>query len=476
MKRINLILALTVLLMHAAPACSEDALLLEARAVSSANSAIGAIWPGYRIDKPILIHFKAAGRLTLIGAKAVPKGFTRCSSGSKENIYCGNSADFSVRSSFVANYKFNGETVTFYGISNPLRPAEGQQLLFHENFHDFQQRTFKDPVKFFDPQPVAPESEASCRAENAALLRALLLDGQDRFTAAGEFVAMREARHRSASPQDLALEEYKERIEGSAEYVGLMSSVLPCGLGTAKTCATPNILRDSLFLAEIFNNGSNYYLSGMLQMAVLESLRIPWKARLASGTVIYDIFKEYFHSSEKSVAKIRDSYGYEQTLSKTREAGEKSFKKDSASEKRITDGAFVEITPPAYIKNAAGPQSHGEYRKLDDGRTFYSSAKLEVMDRGKFDLFTEGLPLLVGASPKPVIAGRAALYPNRYEISVNCLSDLRIIANGKPVPQGSGRVSFSDIEVTGKGMSLRATLPGALSLAEDRVIIEFSNK
>lgn len=445
----------------------------EAEAVLAANSCMGNVWPGYKIEKPVLIYFEDLRRLVLISHPNPPADFFLCSSRGKPPVYCRDGEFSGIRSNFSIAYKLNGVDVTFYRQTSVLNTDSGKVLLFHENFHEFQWRRFRSPSKYFNPYSPAPEEEALYRIENKALLSALLSQGGERLERILDFTTIREYRRRSMSAKNLDRENFKERVEGSAEYAGQLAAVLPCVKTRGNSHVFPFIVRDSMFLYEIFGNGENFYFSGLLQMAILDALRTPWKSRIEAGETIYGIFKEYFPGTGPKLSVLKKKYGYAAVLARATEAGEDSARKRSGAEGKAFDGSAVIVTVPAAARGAAGPQSHGEFRVLADGRTFYLSARLEVFEKDVLYLFSENLPMIMGRSKKPVKAGKSEIYPNRYEISAGELSELHLKLNGKTSPLPEKEITFKAIELQGKGFTLNSTLPGRAWKSGEKLSIVF---
>lgn len=447
----------------------------EAEMVLAANSCMDNVWTGYKIEKPILIYFEDLRRLALISHPNPPGDFFLCSSTGKPPVYCRDGEFSGIRSNFSIAYKLNGVDVTFYRQTGVLNTNSGRELLFHENFHEFQWKRFRSPSAYFNPYSPAPEEEALYRVENKALLSALLSQGGERLERIADFIIIREYRRRSMAGKDIDRENFKERVEGSAEYAGRLAAVLPCGNHRENSHVFPFIARDSMFLGEIFGNGENFYFSGLLQMAILDALRTPWKSRLEAGESIYGIFKDYFPGPGPKLSVLKKKYGYAVVLARMMETWESTAQKRSGAEGKVFDGPAVIVTVPAAALGAAGPQSHGEFRVLADGRTLYLSARLEISEKDGLHLFSENLPMIMGRSKNPIKAGKSEIFPNRYEISAGELSGLQLRLNGKTSPLPERELVFNSIELQGKGFTLNSTLPGRAWKSGNKLSIEFDN-
>jgi len=447
----------------------ESPYILEAKRVFEINNCMGKVWPRYRINKPILIYFKDARRSILIGHPAPPEGFSPCPGRGKSPLYCGRDALPAIRSDFALSHKVNGVDTVFYAVRDIFDTLPGRQLLFHENFHEFQEKDFSGPRRFFDPYRPKPEEEALIRMENIALLRALLGRGQEQAGYVGDFISLREKRRKSF-PSDTAREEYKERIEGSAQYVDIMSSADPCGDRRDNFDLPAFITRDMLFLLESFANGENYYFSAAAQMVILDSLRIPWRDRLRSGETIYPILKDYFPGERRDPRKLKERYGYSGIMERIA-AGPGQEESDAGG---ILSGPALTVTVPAAV-SAAGPQSHGEFKVIGNGRTFYSSANLEIPQERGFSFHVEGLPMLIGPSDDPVPSGRSLIYPNKYKVFLKDLSGVEIKIDGKVFAPSEKATMFSRMAVSAPGIALKSSSPGKVRRSGMEIHITFDN-
>lgn len=456
---------------NAAPGTGAD--VHEAQAVYELNQVVGAIWPGYRINKPVLIYFKDIERSVLIAHPAPPKDFSPCVGGSK-SLYCRQGKYNGVRSDFSISYKLNGVDTVFYTLRDIYSPGQGRDLLFHENFHEFQGTHFRGSQQYFKTYQPEPEAEVYFRMENKALLNAFLANGKEKIRYAGDFVALRNQEKKLISKADRAREEYKERIEGSAEYVGLMSVAWPGKGGHGNAYARPRILRDSLFLSDIFSNGENFYFSGMLQMAILDSLRIPWQKRLQDGETIYTIFKDYFPGNGTGIRALKNKYGYNGLLSEVKLRSAADAAKNNASELAVFSKPAITVTVPVKT-GAAGPQSHGEFRLLADGGTYYSTAKLEVPEKNGFFMFVNDLGMVMNRSASPVRTGRSIVYPNKYKVFVDDLSPVELYLDGAKAVLSTQEKTFESIKVEATGFTLKSICHGKAVRTGNELSIVFDN-
>lgn len=443
--------------------------ILEAKRVFEINNCMGKVWPRYRINKPILIYFKDVRRSILISHPAPPEGFSPCPGSGKVPLYCGRRELPPTRSDFALSHRVNGVDTVFYAVRDIFDPLPGRQLLFHESFHEFQEKDFFGPRRFFDPYRPKPEEEALIRMENLALLRALLSRGREQSGYVRDFISLREKRRKNF-PSDTAREGYKERIEGSAQYVDIMSSADPCGDRRDNFDLPAFITRDMLFLLESFANGENYYFSAAAQMVILDSLRIPWQDRLRGGETIYPILREYFPGERRDPRKLKERYGYSGIMGRIA-AGSGQEESDAAE---ILEGPALTVTVPAAV-SAAGPQSHGEFKVLGSGRTFYFSANLEIFPQRGFSFHVEGLPMMIAPSDDPVQLGRSLVYPNKYKVFLENLSGVEIKIDGKMFAPSEKAAVFSSMAVSAPGIALKSSSPGKVRRSGMEIHIAFDN-
>lgn len=179
----------------------------------------------------------------------------------------------------------------------PDYPAAAVELFAHEAFHLHQARTGwhrpgAEPPR--EPRPLSPEQAIGRRLEGLALAEALL-GGEGWEERARDFTALRAERSQFGSPAEARWELRQERIEGTAEYVGILAR----GAGTSPASAPGPAFAGTLSLllrpADPTPARSPWnHAAGAAQCALLDRKGTMWRARVEAGEDLFSVFSAAF--------------------------------------------------------------------------------------------------------------------------------------------------------------------------------------
>lgn len=263
-----------------APPPDEATLRGWAGAVEDHNAALSAIWPTYWPEgQPFILH--APGTGAVFGGIASPDGTAR----------------------FQAE-DLPGDDFTFQ-LHHPAGPphtiavrAENTsdlQLMFHEQFHDYQTQTFgwsRGGTGEYVDLSLIPDLAAFIAAtdlERRLLVQALQTDDRsEKRRLVRLFNTLRQTRHNALDPSIGASEDYHEWIEGTAEYVGSRGAAIlaeDAALARRKIVdllQTPTLDRPGALVTRLFRARS--YGVGSAQAQLLADLNaVRWQDRVESG-------------------------------------------------------------------------------------------------------------------------------------------------------------------------------------------------
>jgi hypothetical protein len=110
------------------------------------------------------------------------------------------------------------------------RPSTDLEFLLHENFHGWQVRHFADflsevPQRLPDGVPLPPSFNVALARERALLIDVVRSAGDLRNVYLREYLEARQKRSSTAAPVVAVMECRQERLEGTAEYVGLAGAL-----------------------------------------------------------------------------------------------------------------------------------------------------------------------------------------------------------------------------------------------------------
>ena len=170
---------------------------------------------------------------------------------------------------------------------------ENLNFLFHEGFHGHQDTTFTDPqVQQVDDSlsaDIRDHVHDMANAERARLAEALDDEHGDALSALREYLKMRVARD-SLTPASLRqYEDRLERIEGSAQLVGLQTALLAQRQPASRAAhSVADALRQPIRLGglasgETWHIRLRVYGTGAALGLLFDRVGVPWRQRLAAG-------------------------------------------------------------------------------------------------------------------------------------------------------------------------------------------------
>lgn len=271
-----------------------------------ASPAISRIWPGFwsprqpfGIATPreaVLVVSDVAPEslFAALPPHALPqvlRGRTYVAHGVVRGLHTTRGIGFDLRARIIP-----GTELTVVPIKADVESTIG--FLVHEAFHAFQFRAFARPQRddnTFDMASAArPEFASLVNLERrllAAALEPLERDSLERVVRS--YLAVRERRYASTAESVRAEELHLERIEGSAQYVGLRAAAL--GDGRRQPAAIEGEVLLQL-TAELEAPDPRWevrlrsYGTGAAIAIVLERLKVvDWKARLQEGATFHEL-------------------------------------------------------------------------------------------------------------------------------------------------------------------------------------------
>lgn len=283
-----------------------DELLSTASVVVQAVPALGRVWPGYwPSDRPFILADSGYAAL-LYTTGAAPAGFEPVPDEDavpgppgRTYLFTGKVPGLSASLGLMSlNYPVPGGEA----VAVPLDGGSESTLrfLFHEGFHAYQHRAFSSPhVREIDADPrevLDSGNVALWEVERRILREALATEDEAALRPLlRSYLAVRGRRAARLSPEVARYEAELERIEGTAEWVGNLGSLVAVGGDGRDLVQT---LRDDLTRsAEMprFANGAQWiirlriYATGAALAALLERLSPAWRTDVAAGQTLVSL-------------------------------------------------------------------------------------------------------------------------------------------------------------------------------------------
>lgn len=302
----TLALAVAAVLLQPAPAhaAERDTVSVPAEvsqtfaAVRSAASRLGPLWPGYWSDPRAFLVVEPGLAVVLHAPRDPGPPFAAqrvCAPGlgcwdawvaPGEVPGLGASRGF-----FDLRFPVAGTSAVAISVRGSLET--NLDFLFHEGFHGYQETAFTDPhvLQVDDPLGAGTRDRvhAMADAERARLADALDDEEGDVVPAMREYLEMRAARDSLVPATLRRYEDRLERIEGSAQLVGLQASLLARGQPAADAArAVAGALREPIRLGafasgETWHIRARVYGTGAALGLLFDRMGLPWRQRLAAG-------------------------------------------------------------------------------------------------------------------------------------------------------------------------------------------------
>ena len=460
-----------------------------AAALIDRNNVSQDIWNGYAVKKPILIYFEPFKKLLLIDHPNPPPDFIRLNRTEfrGHKVFYKNAKFENIKSHFNIDYDFSEKKIVYWRIADLFSLELEMDIFFHENFHVFQKINFTGSVMPPpEPEKMSTKVLADYYIEDALLKRCLLSEGRELQYCAEDIVTFRERRYKNSPKELIEFEQFKERIEASAQYIGVISR-LPSDVDiySRTLLAAPTLLREfssTGFSYNLADNSYRFYYTGAIQMIILDKLRIPWKERLQKGESIYNIFKEYFPADKPSARrrKIAETFDASE-LTQIAEADKAVLEEAKFSGVSMAEGerrSKLTVSVPADV-HAGGPQAHSVPVSLPNGDIYYPAAWFDIQEKNNFTMTVVNLPMVMGAGKRGVKKGNTVIYPNEYSVFLFEDSRLSIKVNDREVElsQLKDRVpaKFKTLDMRDENIVLKTSRAGVLFKEGSAIRVEFNN-
>ena len=439
------------------------------------SNALAEIWPGYWPEDQGFILYDPTHGAVLVGAEQRPRNITY-RAGELPGAHA----------KFVFDYPAGAPNMMMMTVKEDWPDAA--ETLFHEQFHDFQRDAFdrgdwKNAGEYVDLTAISDRAAFTAGAE---LERRVLADAvlaktdARRFDLARSYIALRRAREATVGDVIIGKERYFERLEGTAEYVGLTAASVVLGESTSSVSdKLAEGLRRSLFdNAEGSYSGNWFrrraYGVGGAIAVLLDRSGTDWKARVQAGESLDVVLENTLGESDSGelqhlAAVTRADYGANEILADMTAAL-------AAAPKTIESKAdFMQLGSRHLILAITVPRD-----QLGDGREFSqtkqmipigrsATAFLDVIDyqveRPGIELRVQGLSILAENPPsKP-----GEPFKRIYIVSLD--DDVKL-AELDNLSRGTHNLAAVDLSIN--GLTLRISKPVAVTVAQDRITLSAS--
>jgi hypothetical protein len=260
-------------------ASDANTLVVWGQGVQDHSEALSAIWPGYwPAGQPFILHQPGVG--AVFGGAAAPGGLRF-------------QADDLPGDDFA--FQLHHPSGPPHTIAVRARDISDLQLMFHEQFHDFQTQTFgwsRGGTAEYVDLTLIPDLAAFVAAtdlERRLLAQAILADDlTEKRRLVRLFNTLRLTRHNALDPSIGQSEDYHEWTEGTAEYAAIHAAAVlgedttPVRQKLVSLLETPALDRPGALVTSLFRWRS--YGSGAAQAQLLSDLGATrWQQRVESG-------------------------------------------------------------------------------------------------------------------------------------------------------------------------------------------------
>ena len=458
-----------------------DELLSIAAQVVRSSKRLSRIWPGYwPEDQAFILHVKGFGAL-LVSPGPRPAGFEPIPDSELPNELRG-TAFFhkdtlkGTERPFVIGYPIGeGKTAmlaNIVSIGGKREPAATMGLLLHEQFHGYQQKTFKGrEQQFVDPLAVKDRVAfaAAAEVERSILADALRASSKrEREQLLRQYLAVRRERERGMAPQAVKTEQGFERSEGTANYSETAGMAAIKGGGDESLVrmlaekleqwkpASTGPFAGTWFRSRSYNIGAalTYLISQFSPSA-------HWRSRIEAGAKLDELVEAYLGgSSPEEIASLasaaRARFGFEtrrRDLEPVIRAAEKSEIKSVAE--------FLALAPYQLVlePGAAGAGARPGFQA--EAMTLLSPSTTALQGVGKFNLPADSFNLT--ASGHPVLLEGS---PRRYSV---LLPTAPLVDGSRPLAQGEHRLE--KLRLVHEGYELTVNEPVTIKVEPQRMVI-----
>jgi hypothetical protein len=295
--------------------------------------ALASLWPGYWPRGQGFIIARPHGDVLLVSEVAPDSGFRPLAGRSVPRALRGRAF---VRRGPVAglyasqvdggvnvHYRVDGTSVTAVAVKDSIRTTA--EVLCHEAFHAFQDGHFtrRPEAGASSPQAgtqAAPELDAMAEVERRILAAALLADNAGARALLRSFLAVRTRRFGAETDSARREELQMERIEGTAQLVGIQGSLLVAGDPGGEAA---RLVRDILTAVApetdpYWRTRFRVYGTGAALGLLLDRLGIEWRSELQGGETFDDVLRSALPVATADEAPVAEAalnrFGYQQLL------------------------------------------------------------------------------------------------------------------------------------------------------------------
>ena len=474
-----LALALVAPLISASPPETKNPatdLRTKASLILDHSPALSRIWPGYWPQEQGFILYDPASGAVLVGAEGHPRDITY-----RAGKLPG--AD----TTFVYDYPAGTPNMMMMTVGDDWPTAA--EILFHEQFHDFQRDAFdkRDRIHGGEYVDLAAIADRAAFTTAAELERRVLADAvlaksnAQRTDLSRRYMALRRTREAASGDAIVGKERYFERSEGTAQYVGLTASAMVLG-GDADSVAgkLAEGLRRSLFANSKGSYSGNWFrtraydVGGAIAMLLDRFGPSDWKARVEGGEPL-DILLERTlgvidgTERERLATATRTSYGARQISIEVTAAL-------AAAPKTLESTAdFMRLGSRHLVLSISIPRS-----RLADGREFSSTKQMipvarsatAFLDVTDFRMERPGIKL--GVQNHSIMTELLQAKPGEpitktYTIALDAkvrLPKLDQLSRGTHI--------LSNVDLAVAGLTLDIERPITVTVAKDRITLATS--
>lgn len=292
----------------AGEAAPDAELVRTAVAAARAGDGVRTLWPGFWNPAPGFLLYDSAYAVVVLardpGAGFAPVGPAALPGGSR--AYAAPGPLPRLGGTLDLAYPLGGDTVVAIPAGRAGGP-ETLETLFHESFHAFQRGHFIRPGAELpaDVPALASEFSALAEVERLILLRALDARPGELGPVLAEYAAVRARRAALASPTANASENQIERIEGSAQWVGLRAAQSARGRDAREGMREG--LRVALEGTPATRLRRRVYGTGAALGHLLGTMGVDWKPRLQAGATFAELLTQALIGTPAPDARSVDS-------------------------------------------------------------------------------------------------------------------------------------------------------------------------